>query len=106
GPLPVEGRGRTFGQFMAPTLTRKTSDLYVADWLRTFAMRIRVSALVAHLAMSRTATLTLLPLFRACPLLLTFGANLSGKSTLRQDKARLHPKRTGVCCPKPAKASE
>ena len=56
------------------------SKRFAADWMRAFAPRIRISAIVARLAMSRSAPLILLPLFRAFPSLVTFGAQTCGKA--------------------------
>jgi len=53
---------------------------YQADWTTSFALRIRAAALFAELAMRPAAVSLLLPVLRAIPGAITFGAYLSGKS--------------------------
>jgi flavin-dependent dehydrogenase len=52
---------------------------YASDWRASFALRVRVAAAVAHLAMLPSAAPVGLPILRRFPGLLTFGARLSGK---------------------------
>jgi flavin-dependent dehydrogenase len=56
---------------------------YAALWKTTFRQRIRVSAVLAHLALKPVFVRTLLPLLRSCPSLLSVGAQLSGKANVR-----------------------
>jgi flavin-dependent dehydrogenase len=58
----------------------ETGRAYGADWRRCFATRVRVAAVLAHLAMRPNAGRPLLPLIRRCPEILTLGARLSGKA--------------------------
>jgi menaquinone-9 beta-reductase len=60
-------------------MLRDVSECFVADWTRNFSARIRLSGVVARLAMNRSAATILLPLFRTWPSLLTFGAERVGK---------------------------
>jgi flavin-dependent dehydrogenase len=53
---------------------------YAALWKQQFAARIRTAAVVAHWAMRPALVNTSLPLLRALPALLTWGAYHSGKS--------------------------
>jgi menaquinone-9 beta-reductase len=52
---------------------------YAARWRNSFAARIRIAALFAHIAMRPRATGALLPLLRRWPKLLTTGARLGAK---------------------------
>lgn len=52
---------------------------YAADWQRSFAPRIRLAALFAHLAMRPGTARPLLPLLQRWPGLLTSGARLGAK---------------------------
>jgi 2-polyprenyl-6-methoxyphenol hydroxylase-like FAD-dependent oxidoreductase len=52
---------------------------YAAAWRRSFAARIRLAALFAHLAMRPQSSALLLPLLRRWPGLLTTGARLGAK---------------------------
>ena len=61
------------------TLHEIGSD-YAAAWRRSFAWRIRLAALFAHLAARPAAVELLLPLFRLFPATLTRGARWSGKA--------------------------
>jgi menaquinone-9 beta-reductase len=56
---------------------------YAALWKTTFRQRIRVSAVLAHLALKPACVRTLLPLLQCCPSLLSVGAQLSGKANVR-----------------------
>ena len=56
---------------------------YAALWKTTFRPRIRVSAVLAHLALKPVFERTLLPLLQFCPSLLSAGAQLSGKANVR-----------------------
>ena len=56
---------------------------YAALWKTTFRPRIRVSAVLTHLALKRVFVRTLLPLLQFCPSLLSVGAQLSGKANVR-----------------------
>lgn len=56
---------------------------YAALWKTTFRQRIRVSAVLAHLALQPVFVRTLLPLLRSCPSMLSLGAQLSGKANVR-----------------------
>ena len=53
---------------------------YARDWRRAFSPRAAASAVVAKWAMSPGATATTLPILRAVPGLLTWGARLAGKA--------------------------
>jgi 2-polyprenyl-6-methoxyphenol hydroxylase-like FAD-dependent oxidoreductase len=53
---------------------------YQAEWKAAFVSRIHAAALFAYLAMQPSAVATVLPLLRAFPRILTFGARLSGKT--------------------------
>jgi flavin-dependent dehydrogenase len=52
---------------------------YAADWQRTFAVRLRASALFAQFAVHPAAAALVLPVIRGFPGILTFGARVSGK---------------------------
>jgi flavin-dependent dehydrogenase len=54
---------------------------YQAEWQRSFAGRIRVAAVFAHLVMRPNIAALWLPTLKRFPGLLTFGAQLSGKAT-------------------------
>jgi 2-polyprenyl-6-methoxyphenol hydroxylase-like FAD-dependent oxidoreductase len=70
---------------------QQLGESFVGDWRRNFSSRIRLSRFVARLAMSRTAPLILLPLFRTYPSLLTFGAQRCGKVQAPRSSAVLRP---------------
>ena len=53
---------------------------YHAEWKAAFVSRIYAAALFAYVAMQPSAVATVLPLLRAFPRILTFGARLSGKT--------------------------
>jgi 2-polyprenyl-6-methoxyphenol hydroxylase-like FAD-dependent oxidoreductase len=52
---------------------------YAAAWRRSFAPRIRMAAIFAHLAMRPRIAAALLPVLKRWPELMTLGAHLSGK---------------------------
>jgi flavin-dependent dehydrogenase len=54
---------------------------YSRDWKRSFAPRIRAAATFAHIAMRPNAFVGALPILKSFPKILTWGAQLSGKST-------------------------
>ena len=54
---------------------------YAAEWSRWFAPRIRVAAVFAHIATRPAFGALLRPVVKGFPGLLTFGAQLSGKTT-------------------------
>lgn len=54
---------------------------YARDWRRSFAVRVRSAAVLAHLAMRPQYFRVLLPLLRAAPSLMTVAARLGGKVT-------------------------
>jgi hypothetical protein len=54
---------------------------YSRDWKRSFAPRIRAAATFAHIAMRPNAFVGILPILKSFPKILTWGAQLSGKST-------------------------
>jgi menaquinone-9 beta-reductase len=56
---------------------------YASLWRTTFSQRIRVSAVLANLALKPVFVRTFLPLLRSCPSLLSVGATLSGKANVR-----------------------
>lgn len=56
---------------------------YAALWKTTFRQRIRVSAVLANLALKPVCVRTLLPLLQSFPSLLSVGAKLSGKANVR-----------------------
>ncbi len=58
----------------------ETGEDYAAEWRKRFAGRIRAAAWFACLAMQPGAVTALLPLLARFPGLLTFGAELSGKT--------------------------
>ena len=58
----------------------ETGEDYAAEWRMLFAGRIRAAAWFAYLAMRPSAVTALLPLLARFPGLLTFGAELSGKT--------------------------
>ena len=53
---------------------------YARAWRRSFALRIRLAATFAHLAMRPEASSALLPLLQRWPCLLTAGARIGGKT--------------------------
>jgi len=54
---------------------------YRRDWKRSFVPRIRAAATFAHIAMRPNAFVGALPILKSFPKILTWGAQLSGKST-------------------------
>lgn len=68
------GRGRS--------ALRSVGALYARDWRRAFAPRLAASAAVARWAMSPGAMRATVPVVRALPILLTWGARVAGKATL------------------------
>jgi menaquinone-9 beta-reductase len=64
---------------LTETGRRDAARDYSSTWRRAFALRIRASALFARLAMSRRAA-ALLPVITRFPSVLSFGAQLSGKT--------------------------
>ncbi|HEY1378273.1 MAG TPA: FAD-dependent monooxygenase [Gemmataceae bacterium] len=56
-------------------------DDYARAWRRAFGPRLRAAAVYAHWAMRPAAVAAALPLLRAFPSLLGWGARLSGKAT-------------------------
>lgn len=60
---------------------------YQSDWRRAFAPRIRAAAVIAHWAMHPRMVSATIPLIRAWPGLLTWGARLSGKARLVMPEA-------------------
>jgi flavin-dependent dehydrogenase len=54
---------------------------YSRDWRRSFVPRIRAAATFAHIAMRPNAFVGALPILKCFPKILTWGAQLSGKST-------------------------
>lgn len=60
---------------------RNLQTSYARDWQRSFAPRIRLAALFAHIAMRPLATGGLMPLLQRWPVLLTHGARFSGKAS-------------------------
>ncbi len=60
---------------------RAHGDAYAADWRRSFGPRVAASTVVAHWAMRPPAVACTLPLLRRFPALLTWCANLTGKTT-------------------------
>ena len=52
---------------------------YAREWRRHFAARVRLAAVLAHLAMRPGPARPLLPLLRAAPSILTILARLGGK---------------------------
>jgi flavin-dependent dehydrogenase len=72
----TQARDRTVSEF------ENAGRGYSRDWLRSFAPRIRAAAAFAHVAMRPNAFLGTLPILKSFPRILTWGAMLSGKSTL------------------------
>lgn len=66
----------------SPHALARIGRAYAADWDAAFALRVRAAALFAGLAMRPGAASVLLPLVRRFPEILTFGAQLSGKTRL------------------------
>jgi hypothetical protein len=62
------------------TWQRAVGQRYAADWHRQFALRLRLAAAFAHLAMRPRFASPLLALARAWPGLLPMGARLGGKT--------------------------
>jgi menaquinone-9 beta-reductase len=60
---------------------RAVGDAYAADWRRGFGPRVAASTFIAHWAMRPPAVACTLPLLRRFPALLTWCANLTGKTT-------------------------
>ncbi|HZY90143.1 MAG TPA: FAD-dependent oxidoreductase [Gemmataceae bacterium] len=60
---------------------RAVGDDYAADWRRSFGPRVAASTLIAHWAMRPRAVACTVPLLRHFPALLTWCANLTGKTT-------------------------
>jgi len=64
------------------TALHTVGEDYAAIWRRCFAPRLYAASLLAHWAMRPAAVAGVLPLVRCFPMLLTWGARLSGKATL------------------------
>ena len=62
---------------------------YEARWRRRFALRLRVAATFAHLAMRPWAAAAAWPIVQAWPGLLTRGARWSGKTRCAPEAAQL-----------------
>ena len=67
-------------QLLAGLTADEVVRRYQAEWRASFALRIHVAALFAHLAMRPGTVATLLPLLRAFPRIVTLGAQISGKT--------------------------
>jgi 2-polyprenyl-6-methoxyphenol hydroxylase-like FAD-dependent oxidoreductase len=63
-----------------PEALRRVGRDYTRAWHRSFATRIRLAAVFAHLAMRPNAAVALLPLLRRWPGLITAGARAGGKA--------------------------
>jgi flavin-dependent dehydrogenase len=64
---------------------RSTSHIergYAADWESSFGTRVRLAAVFAHLTTRPIASTLLVSLVQQFPSLLSFGAQLSGKTTI------------------------
>ncbi len=66
---------------------RKAARVYARDWRRSFAPRLRIAALFAHLAMRPCASALLATVVRCWPGLLTRGARWGGKVDCAADPA-------------------
>lgn len=64
----------------SPHALARIGRAYAADWDAAFALRVRAAALFANIAMRPGAAGLVLLLLRRFPELLTFGAQLSGKT--------------------------
>ena len=64
----------------APRALASLGRAYAADWDAAFALRLRAAALFANIASRPGAAAFVLPLLRRFPAILTFGAQLSGKT--------------------------
>lgn len=60
--------------------TSGAAAAYELEWRRRFALRLRASAALAHLAMRRPTSLAMAQTVSAFPSLLTWGARISGKT--------------------------
>jgi flavin-dependent dehydrogenase len=60
----------------------EVGDAYSAEWQSRFATRLRAAAVFAHVAMRPSSAYWLLPILRQFPATLTWGAALSGKTSL------------------------
>jgi hypothetical protein len=69
---------------------------YARDWQRNFAGRVRVAAVLGHLAMRPHRARALLPLLRAAPGLLTVAARFGGKTRALDRRAASAAARTMV----------
>ena len=69
------------GDVLAGRALAQTGASYAAEWARCFAPRIRAAAVFAHLAIRPAFGALLRPIVKGFPGLLTFGAQLSGKTT-------------------------
>lgn len=65
-----------------PDALARIGQAYAADWDAAFAMRVQAAALFASVATRPRAAALLLPLVRRFPEILTFGAQLSGKTRI------------------------
>ncbi|MBA3564790.1 MAG: FAD-dependent oxidoreductase, partial [Gammaproteobacteria bacterium] len=66
-------------QLMAGRAQSLVGRDYAQSWHKSFAPRIRMAAVLAHLAMRPSAAGVLLPLLHRCPRILTTSARLGGK---------------------------
>lgn len=66
---------------LGPRHLARAGSAYSRDWKRSFAPRIRAAATFAHIAMRPSAFVGALPILKSFPTILTWGAQLSGKST-------------------------
>lgn len=58
---------------------KKIRSTYIYEWRRSFASRLQLAAVLAHVAMRPRLGRALLPILRRWPYMLTYGAYLSGK---------------------------
>lgn len=65
-----------------PRALARIGQAYAADWNAAFAMRVQAATLFANVATRPLAAGLLLPLVRRFPEILTFGAQLSGKTKI------------------------
>jgi len=72
-----------------PVWQRERASRYAAQWRRAFAPRLRLAAVLAHVAMRPMLARPMLALLQRWPRLLTLGADWSGKTRCVADPAAI-----------------
>ena len=92
----LEGEGASTRRVPDPNQQAAIASDYAGQWRTQFAPRLRLAALMAHLAMRRTPAELLLGLAQAWPGLLTRGAQWGGKTRCAADLSGFAPGPTAL----------